>query len=190
MIVALAGRRIDAPGSDTPRFPYALVDTVRKKLLEFFEFTHPSHLVTSGACGADLLAMQAASQLGIDKTMILPFDVATFRAISVIDRPGEWGIIFDRLVRDLRTVNRLIELNFNVDDPSAFSKTNFHILEKAQKLAGKSHGFYEQRSAPASNLMALIVWEGTPRDGNDNSYHFLLEANRRNFTINEILTIE
>lgn len=190
MIVALAGRRIDAPDSDTPRFPSALVDTIRQKLIEFLDFTHATHLVSSGACGADLLAMQAATELAIDKTMILPFDAATFRDTSVTDRPGEWGIIYDGFIRDLGVAKQLVELNFSVDDPDVFVKTNFHILERAQKIAGKTYNIYEQQSQPASNLMALIVWEGTPRDADDNTYHFLLEANKRNFTINEILTIE
>src|SRR5687768_14398964 len=117
MIVALAGRRIDATDAKTTAFPSALADSVKARLITGLHAAHATHLVSSGACGADLLAMQAAKESGIDKTMILPFDAETFRTTSVTDRPGDWGVIFDELVMELKKSGRLIELKFDKNDP-------------------------------------------------------------------------
>ena len=64
-IVALAGRRIDAPGAAPPRFPVDNVEKVRSRLVEAFARLNVVHLVCSGACGADLVALEAAEQLGL-----------------------------------------------------------------------------------------------------------------------------
>ena len=60
MIVALAGRRIDAPGADAERFPLAAVELVRERLHNLLSEKGASTLVCSAACGADLLALAAA----------------------------------------------------------------------------------------------------------------------------------
>jgi len=79
MVVALAGRRIDAPDAQASRFPSVLADSVKQKLIICLSSVNATHLVSSGACGADLLALEAAEELGINKTMVLPFDTDTFR---------------------------------------------------------------------------------------------------------------
>ena len=182
MIVALAGRRIDATDTETPRFPSALADSVRTELTTCLNSVNAKHLVGSGACGADLLAMLSAEELRITKTMILPFNAQIFRSTSVTDRPGNWGLIYDKIVEQLRDSGQLIELNLDENDPEAYIKTNFYMLDHAQKIA-------EQNNNSSTNLMAMIVWEGKPKNTDDTTYHFMQEAQRRNFAIKEILTI-
>ncbi len=189
MIVALAGRRIDATGAPVSRFPPALADTVRQKLLTSLSLMSAKHLVCSGACGADLLALQAAGELGITTTMILPFDVNTFKSTSVTDRPGNWGSIYDKLIMELKGSNGLIELQHDKEDPEVYRNTNFRILDEAQKIAGQTNSHHAD-SGSAGNLAAFIVWEGRSKDADDTTYHFMQEAKKRNFIIKEILSNE
>ena len=91
MIIALAGRRIDAADADTQRFPVENIELVRRRLRELFERERPEALVSSAACGADLIALDEAGALGIRRRVILPFDRRRFRETSVIDRPGRLG---------------------------------------------------------------------------------------------------
>ncbi|HKH61929.1 MAG TPA: hypothetical protein VKA49_13905 [Flavitalea sp.] len=182
MIVALAGRRIDANDAERPVFPLALADSVKAKLIDALRYANATHIVSSGACGSDLLAMQAAETLQIPKTMILPFKAETFKSTSVTDRPGDWGPIFDYLVAELKQSEHLIELDFDKDDPDVYTKTNFHILDEAEKLSSKNN--HEKNSA--GKLMAMIIWEGKPKSSGDATHHFMQEAQKRNFIIKEI----
>ena len=189
MIVALAGRRIDAPGAQPSRFPPALVNSVKKELIACLKSADAKHLVCSGACGADLLALQAAGELGISKTMVLPFDAGTFKSTSVTDRPGNWGPIYDNLVTELKRSNALIELSHDKNDPEVYINTNLNILDEAQKIAGLNHAD-KVGDGGVPPIMALIVWEGKPKDADDTTYHFMKEAEKRNFMIKEIISSE
>jgi hypothetical protein len=51
-------------------------------------------LVCSPACGEDLIALQAAKVLSIPSRT----NRDRFRSISVIDRPGDCGPLFDRII--------------------------------------------------------------------------------------------
>ena len=64
-IVAFAGRRIDAPDAETPRFPLSQVNVVQKKIEELFRRDNVKTLICSAACGADLIALRIVQKLGI-----------------------------------------------------------------------------------------------------------------------------
>src|SRR5215475_9263435 len=87
MIVALAGRRIDAEGSESIRFPMKNVELVKERLRTLFISLKPQVLVCSAACGADLVALQVAGELKIRRSIVLPFAQAAFKSSSVVDRP-------------------------------------------------------------------------------------------------------
>ena len=99
-VVALAGRRIDAAGSSVSRFSLSDVALVRERLRHQLRAAKPEIVVCSAACGADLLALDVAMRLGIRRRVILPFGVKDFREHSVIDRPGDWGTLFDQLISE------------------------------------------------------------------------------------------
>ncbi|MBC7827806.1 MAG: hypothetical protein H7122_08675 [Chitinophagaceae bacterium] len=177
MIVTLAGRRIDAPGTNTPRFPSELAGSVKQRIVDCLVSLNASQLVCSAACGADLLALQAADEILIKKTIMLPFDAGTFRSTSVTDRPGDWGSIFDKAIEQLKGSGQIIELDYDKNDPLAYEKTNLHILDYAQTLA---------LQYSTEHPVALIVWEGKPKDTEDTTYHFMEQAKKRGFGITEI----
>src|SRR5947199_10201537 len=99
-IVALAGRRIDPADAETARFPLRNVELVRDHLRKVLKGRIA--LVCSAACGADLIALEEASDEGIRCKVILPFTEDEFRKTSVVDRPGDWGKQFDRLIAKTR----------------------------------------------------------------------------------------
>jgi hypothetical protein len=99
-VIALAGRRIDADNAHPPRFPSANVEAVRATLSRTLEEAAASILIASAACGSDLLALDAASKLGIRCRIVLPFAPEVFRQTAVVDRtqPAYWGALYDRLL--------------------------------------------------------------------------------------------
>src|SRR6267378_3813558 len=94
VVVALAGRRIDLPGTQPPRFPLDNIGTVGRRFAEALDKVHAVALVCSAACGADLVALEQAERLGLRRRIVLPFRRERFRSTSVTDRPGDWGPLF------------------------------------------------------------------------------------------------
>ena len=94
MIVALAGRRPDALDGP-PRFPRENVLLVRQRVRRMLRECVPHTLVTSAACGADLIALEEAIALHVHCRVILPFSAEQFRSSSVVDRGAEWGEVYD-----------------------------------------------------------------------------------------------
>jgi hypothetical protein len=177
MIVALAGRRIDANDSKTPRFPASNGPLVRERIGAALVKQKASALVCAAACGADLLALEAAGALGIRRRIVLPFDRDTFRKTSVVDRPGEWGTMFDRILEEEDRRGDLVILGLQ-PGAGAYAAGNDGILQQALDMARQAH-----RSA-----MAFVVWEGSPRDSGDVTDNFRMSAMRHRLPIIEITT--
>ncbi len=187
MVVALAGRRIDAEDAPSPRFPASQIENVRNKLHWFFIDKKPEWLVSSGACGADLIALDAAGESGIKRKMVLPFEGAKFRKTSVIDRPGNWGELFDKIYQELTANSNVVDANYQEDDENVYEKANFDILNTADAV-------YKESTTKTGKLtetdndkkVAIIIWEGQPKSSNDTTDHFRQEAIKRNYEIIEI----
>ena len=135
MILGLAGRRIDAPETAEPAFPLENYSIVHDRLIRLLSEQNVRVLVCSAACGADLLALQAAEALGIRRRIILPFAPSHFRQTSVIDRPGDWGPIFDGIITAAERSGDLINLQLDQGSDS-YTKANCAILDEVMRLAG------------------------------------------------------
>ena len=186
MIVILAGRRIDAEDADARRFPADQVKRVREEIKLFFVENNPDWLVCSGACGADLIALDVTVELNMPAKMILPFDADTFRSTSVTDRKGNWGILFDSIHDELNEKENVIILNFTKDDKDAYEKTNVAILKIADALFKEKETF----DPTAEKKVALIIWEGAPKNSNDTTDHFRKLAIESGYTIREINSLQ
>ena len=180
MIVALAGRRIDAIDAEQIHFPLKNIEAVKEKLRKLFIFLKPKVLVCSGACGADLLALQVAGETGIRRSMILPFETAIFRRRSVTDRPGDWGALFDRLCEEVDKEEKVEILNYP-DSDDVYEMANIEILKRAVHLSEKFDSVKE--------IKTVIVWEGIPKDTTDATAHFKKEAEKIGFITEEINTV-
>ena len=180
-VIAVAGRRVDAPDAAAPRFPLHNRERVSLAIAAALVAAQPvSAIISSAACGADLLALEAASALGIPRRVILPYSVERFRATSVVDRPGDWGPLFDALVAHAIARADLVILNDDDGDTdAAFAETNLVILSEAEALAATN----------AALRRAIVVWDGASRGRDDLTAHFRAEAAAGGWVLEEIPTL-
>jgi hypothetical protein len=182
MIVALAGRRIDKPDADPPRFPLSSVELVRDRLHKLLSEKEATALVCSAACGADLLALAVAGDLGVRRRVVLPFTREHFRETSVVDRPGDWGARFDAICDEVSEQGDLVILGCADDDDSAYSAASTAILNEAMRLQ-PSDKIRDEHA-----ILAVIVWEGASRGDDDETAAFATQAGIRGFAVEELLT--
>lgn len=179
-VVALAGRRVDAPGTEPPRFPPGNVPLVRQRLADLLARERAAALVCSAACGADLVALAEAERLGLRRRVVLPFAPERFRETSVVDRPGDWGPAFDRVVAAAGAAGDLVVLDAGEGD-AAYAAANAAIVREAQALA--------QAGGAAHRLVAVVVWEGAARSGTDATAGFRDLAARARFEERSVPTL-
>jgi hypothetical protein len=177
MIAALAGRRVDAEETDSPRFPPGNVAVVRERIRAMLVERAVSALVCSAACGADLLGLDAAGELGIRRRVVLPFARDVFRRVSVADRPGDWGALYDRILDEVERQGDVVLLGDSPENPDCYEMANYKILDEALLLS-------RDREA-----MALVVWNGESRGAGDITEHFRHEAEVRHLAVFEIGTL-
>lgn len=176
-IAVLAGRRIDGSGQSSERFPQRMTSIVSQRLESKFKEYQVGLLVCSAACGADLVALEIAIRRGIDFKIVLPYAADKFRRTSVIDRPGEWGEIFDKVVYYADKRGNLINLNLGSEGEKAFSLTTHSLFDTAHSLMSGLPPF------------AFVVWEGRPRSGPDATAEFKKIAEDRHLEIIQVLTV-
>lgn len=180
-IVALAGRRVDAPGATPPRFPPGNIERVSVALAVLFADLHAVKLVCSAACGADLLALEAAQSGGVQCRIVLPFDAIRFRNSSVVDRPGRWGALFDAAIH---SCNDVIVLAGNAaDDDTAYAAATERIVQEAEQIAcvhGVQHG---------EPPIAVVVWDGSARGDDDATAQFAGLARAHAWPVYEVNTL-
>lgn len=188
MIVALAGRRIDLPDTHNPRFPLQNTTKVRRLISDILMKYKATTLVCSGSCGADLLALDVAGELGLRRRIVLPFECDRFRKTSVIDRPGDWSSLFDRVCKEVEAIGDLIILH-EINKESPFITVNHVILDEAWALAFQSA---DRQKEVGNNLgdkiLAVLVWDGISRGKGDVTDAFMNEAHKRGFPIVELST--
>lgn len=179
MVIALAGRRVDAPDAATARFPLASVEIVGRRIDELFDQEKATALVCSAACGADLLALKVAGARRMRRRIVLPFDRARFRTTSVTDRPGDWGPLYDQILAELDPSHDVVILEGHSEGAEAYLAVNRMILQDAVGLA-----------APlGAGAMAVLVWEGAPRGSDDTTAAFGQEAQRLGLKVGHVKTL-
>jgi hypothetical protein len=176
-IWGLAGRRIDAAGG-TARFPLERVAAVAAEMRTMLGSSGATTLVCSAACGADLVALRTARDLGLRRRIVLPFAVEVFRVSSVLNRPGDWGPSFDQLIAEARDAGDLVVMDGAPGDAGVYVRANEAILDEVSLLAGD-----------LARAAALIAWDGRPRATEDATHHFALCARRRGMPVCEVLTL-
>jgi hypothetical protein len=173
-VIVEAGRRVDAPGAEVARFPPSNVGEVRQRIQQLLIREHPAAFVSSAACGADLLALDVACDMRIQRFVLLPSPPEEFRKTSVTDRPGDWGTLYDNVLKTAR-----IEVLKVPDSQEGYLQTNLKLLEQAEALAHKYH----------TSTKALVIWNETSRGPDDVTAHFLAQARLRNIPVLEISTL-
>jgi hypothetical protein len=173
-VVVQAGRRIDAPGAPLVRFPLANVPSVRQRIRQAFLRERAGVLVSGAACGTDLLALDLAGELGLERIVVLSSPPDEFRKSSVIDRPGDWGPVFDKLLRQTK-----VQVAPKAGDPEPYLTTNLKLLDAAEAVAASRN----------TTAIAFIVWDGKSRGPDDVTEHLMQNARSRKMRIVEIPTL-
>jgi len=192
MIVALAGRRIDARGARVARFPLGNVPLVRERIRLALLDLDARTVVCSAAAGADLLALEVASTLGLRRFVVLPYARERFRQHSVIDRPGDWEASFLRVCREQRELGGLRTLRMRGTFHESSRRASRVILDDAQALgAYGTHGVGRGlvQGAQEERVTAVVVWDGTVRGASDLTADFAAEARRRGLPVVEVPTV-
>jgi hypothetical protein len=156
---ALAGRRIDAVDAKVSQFPLAMIPIVKRAISDLLRKEEVNLLVCSAACGADLVALDAAFEIGIRCRIVLPFEQSRFRQTSVTDRPGDWGVLFDRIVSLVDSKGDLIVLPDGQNPERAYQHANEVIIREVSAVLNPRR-------------LAILVWEGRPRQRGDATAEF------------------
>lgn len=179
MVFALAGRRIDAAGAANATFPVENIGVVRNRLRALFEMHDGKALVSSAACGADLLALEEAGALGMRRRVILPFTAERFRATSVVDRPGDWGPVYDRVIGEVSAHHDLVVFESDLADDEAYAAANHAILDEAAMLSRES----------GNRAAAVLAWDGHSRGDTDLTAAFGRQARLRDMAVFDVTTL-
>ena len=179
MIIALAGRRIDAADAKQERFPAKNVAMVRERIRLMLQSQRATVVVSSAACGADLLALSEAGSLGLRRRIVLPFEREKFRATSVMDRPGEWGALYDKALNEVENNSDLLVIQSKEDDDKAYAEASHVIVDEALSL-----GLQLQQPA-----LAVLVWEGQSRGVGDLTEEFGRFAESKGIAVANIMTL-
>lgn len=177
-VVALAGRLIDRPGDAGSRFPPENVPFVREEIRALLKRLDAKLLVCSAACGADLLALGVAEDMGISCQIVLPVAKELFREVSVAGRPGDWDQEFDRKTELAAKRGELLTLLPQGPETQWFLDANTRILDEAARAS-------ENTGAEA---VAVVVWEGS-RGESDVTGQLAVQARRRGMAVFEIATL-
>lgn len=173
-VIVEAGRRVDAPDAETARFPPSNVDQVRQRIQQLFTREKPVAFVSSAACGADLLALEAAGSMHVPRYVLLPSPPEQFRKSSVTDRPGDWGTLYDNVLKTAK-----IEVLTLPDGQEGYLQTNLKLLDRAEALAREHH----------TTTTALVVWNEQSRGPDDVTAHFLEQAKLRKIPVLQVSTL-
>lgn len=184
MIVVVAGRRIDPPNAAVSRFPLKSRDAVAQRIKRALSDLGVTTLVSSAACGSDLLAIDAARALGARRRIVFPYQDDWFFEDSVSDRPGHWEDLYQQVIDEARAAGDLVVLKERRGSDDAFRAANDAILAEAQRLAREEHP-----DNPASALAGLIIWEGASRGPDDVTDHMRQRLADAGATIRVVLTI-
>ena len=186
-VLAITGRRIDADDADQARFPPEHAPDVQQAITSVLRDMRIDAVVSSAACGADLLALNAASELNIPFWIVLPFDRARFREVSVVDRGDNWGPIFDQHMDDAERRNTVRLIDPVDDELEAFRLALGAILDLATTLAQSDEG--EAPTKRTGQVTALVVWDEASRGAYDFTAAFIDEARQRGILTRQLTTL-
>ena len=149
-VLVYTGHMIDAPARALPRFAASMESEVSRQIREVVKRANPVAVYGSAACGADILCLESALDIGAELHIVLPFSVEAFRNTSVdLGNGGCWGDRFDRL---LDKANEVLVISEHPPDgdASAYEYTNLMITGLGRLRAQMLE----------TGLQGVAVWDG------------------------------
>jgi class 3 adenylate cyclase/tetratricopeptide (TPR) repeat protein len=152
-VVLFSGHMVDRPDRPSPRFPAEMEPAVAASIRGQLDKFDAGFGYASGACGADILFLEAMLERGGEIHIVLPYEQAQFVEHSVDRAPG-WKDRFERLVHSAASV---------VVTSGQVAEAGGILLEYANRIAyGLASGRAEQLQ---TELKPLAVWNRVPGDG-------------------------
>lgn len=157
--ILFSGHMIDGPDRHlTPRFPAANEAKVKEAILAYLkEVPQPVRGISSGACGGDILFLEACLELGIPAEMYLPFVPKVFKQQSVSFAGKDWDNRFDNLLTKVA-----VHVMATAGEGNIYQQVNEGMLKEAM-LYG------------AQQMTLLVVWDGV-RKGRNGGTSRMVEA--------------
>lgn len=147
-VLVFTGNMIDRPDRATPRFPATIEAAVRTEVTTRLATLRPLAVYGSAACGADILCLEAARELGRETHVVLPFPAAEFRGSSVDFARGNWGERFERALAAADSVT------IASDHRASGSAATFEYANLILTGMGELRA-----EALETNLHGLAVWD-------------------------------
>jgi class 3 adenylate cyclase len=142
-----AGHMIDGPDRSAARFPESIAPRVSAEIRAWLDRDDVRIGFSSGACGADLLFLEALLERGGVSHMVLPFDQEIFRETSVAFAGETWVDRYRRILE--RSVVQRVS-----DRPLKFGEVAYdHANQFIHGLAM----IYTQRLS--TSLCRMVVWD-------------------------------
>lgn len=153
-IVVFAGHLIDHAERATPRFPAQLEPAVRDAIQKQVKKIAPGFGYASGACGSDILFLEAMLERGGEANVVLPFAKEQFIEDSVAFAGGDWLKRFESVLERATTVTTASSERIE-EGSMSFEYANLLLYGLADIRARQLE----------TNLVPLAVWDQKPGDG-------------------------
>ena len=154
-VIAFAGHLIDSPGRKTSRFPQALEAVATAAIRERLAQLDAGFGFSSGACGADIIFLEALRERNGETTIVLPYDADEFERDSVDIVPGaDWSARYRRALAAARDVFLASEQRVGAGEVSY----EYAVL-LLEGLAGIRADELD------AELVRVVLWDGKPQGG-------------------------
>jgi class 3 adenylate cyclase len=152
--VFFTGHLVDRPGRATPRFPPSLAPQIARRIAGELEIVGATDGFASGACGGDIIFLEAIMARGGRAHITLPCAVDAFRKDCVDIIPGaDWVARFDRLLELASSVEILGEqyASDNAMASECCSRVMAGLAERCAREKGEQS-------------LVIALWDGRPGD--------------------------
>ena len=171
-ILLFSGHMIDAPDRKSPRFPVGKADIASQSIATSLDNLQagPTDLaITQGACGGDILFLEACLQRGVKLQLLQPFAENEFIENSVTPCGEDWLQRYQAIVALLPSppLSAPAELGPLPETMNAYERCNFWLLK-----TGMSYG--------SKKLVLICLWDGGGGDGPGGTAHMVSEVKKHN----------
>lgn len=138
-VLAVAGWRVDNPDQKEARFPPAAADVVKSGIRRLLKAHNIDVVVASASPGADILALEAATELKRRIRIVLPVEQDLYRQSALVDGAGDWKRRFDALLNYDPTKREVVVVVPDTNVPDAGARAHRRILDDVRQLASKAN---------------------------------------------------